>query len=96
MAKRVNCIYPTSIPAIKLLKMTGNFVYHGGHLFAEDVALASIAEQHGTPSYVYSRHAIERNYMAYTQALQHQNTAHLVCYATKANANLAVLDIHVL
>ena len=71
--------------------MAGNFVYRGGHLFAEDVALSSIAEQHGTPSYVYSRHAIERNYMAYTQALQHQNTAHLVCYATKANANLAVI-----
>ena len=61
-----------------------------GCLFMEEVALSDIAEQCGTPCYVYSKLAIEQNYTAYKDALGDQ--AHLVCYAVKSNSNLAVLQ----
>ena len=67
------------------------FQYRGGQLFAEDVALSDIAGRYGTPSYVYSRAALERPFLAYRDALA--GCDHLVCYAVKANGNLAVLDI---
>ena len=52
--------------------------------------MSDIAEQCGTPCYVYSKLAIEQNYKAYKNALGDQ--AHLVCYAVKSNSNLAVLQ----
>lgn len=52
--------------------------------------MSDIAEQCGTPCYVYSKLAIEQNYTAYKDALGDQ--AHLVCYAVKSNSNLAVLQ----
>lgn len=61
-----------------------------GSLFLEEVALSDIAQQYGTPCYVYSKLAIEQNYEAYKEALGNQ--AHLVCYAVKSNSNLAVLQ----
>lgn len=67
------------------------FTYHEGSLFAEDVAVSAIAAAHGTPCYVYSRAALETAFMEYQQALQ--GTDHLICYAVKANSNLAVLDV---
>ena len=66
------------------------FNYHNGQLQAEDLPLAEIARRHGTPAYVYSRAALESNFRAYQDALQGQE--HLVCYAVKANSNLAVLN----
>ena len=65
--------------------------YRGAHLHVEDVALDSIAEAAGTPSYVYSRGAIEENFKAYRRALA--DCEHLICYAVKANSNLAVLNV---
>ena len=62
-----------------------------GVLHAEDVALPAIAAQHGTPCYVYSRGALEAACRAYTAAFA--GTPHLVCYALKANSNLAVLNL---
>jgi diaminopimelate decarboxylase len=67
------------------------FQYQNGELTAEDLSLSSIAEQFGTPCYVYSRRALEHNLRAYEDALQ--GTAHLTCFAVKANSNLAVLDV---
>jgi diaminopimelate decarboxylase len=67
------------------------FNYRQGSLFAEDVAVSAIAAAHGTPCYVYSRAALETAFLAYQQALQ--GTEHLICYAVKANSNLAVLDV---
>jgi diaminopimelate decarboxylase len=67
------------------------FAYHSGQLCAEDVVLADIARQFGTPCYVYSRSAIEQQWQALDSALAAQN--HLICYAVKANSNLAVLNI---
>lgn len=68
-----------------------HFSYRDGHLFAEDVAVADIAAAHGTPAYIYSRATLERHYRAYDDALA--GRPHLVCYAVKANSNLAVLNV---
>jgi len=62
-----------------------------GELFAEDVALSQIAERFGTPCFVYSRAALEQAYRSYDQAFGKR--AHLICYAMKANSNLAVLNL---
>jgi diaminopimelate decarboxylase len=67
------------------------FAYRDGHLFAEDVAVSTIAATYGTPCYVYSRATIERHWHAFDEALG--NHPHLVCYAVKANSNLAVLNL---
>ena len=62
-----------------------------GELFAEDTPLASIARQVGTPCYVYSRAALSEHYLAYASAETRQQK--LICYAVKANSNLAVLNV---
>ncbi len=67
------------------------FNYRGGRLCAEEVELAAVAAEHGTPCYVYSRATIERHWRAFDEALAGQD--HLVCYAVKANSNLAVLNV---
>ncbi|GGY84131.1 diaminopimelate decarboxylase [Marinobacter zhanjiangensis] len=67
------------------------FSYRDGQLFAEQVAVADIARDHGTPAYVYSRAAFENHYRAYDSALA--GRPHLICYAVKANSNLAVLNV---
>ena len=67
------------------------FNYRDGELFAEAVALSAIAERFGTPTYVYSRAHIEAQYRAYADALD--GMPHLVCFAVKANSNLAVLNV---
>ena len=63
----------------------------GGELHAEGVPLSAIAERFGTPCYVYSRAALEDGYRAFDAAFD--GVPHLVCYAVKANSNLAVLNI---
>ena len=65
------------------------FSYRNGALHAEDVALAAIADDVGTPFYCYSSAAIERNFEAFRSAFAGQNA--LVFYAMKANSNQAVL-----
>lgn len=67
-----------------------HFEYRGGRLYAEELPLEAIASSHGTPCYVYSRATLERHWRAFDEALAPH--PHLVCYAVKANANLAVLD----
>lgn len=67
------------------------FAYHSGQLCAEGVVLAEIAKQFGTPCYVYSRSVIEQQWRAFDLALSAQK--HLICYAVKANSNLAVLNV---
>ncbi|SEQ64782.1 diaminopimelate decarboxylase [Azotobacter beijerinckii] len=67
------------------------FNYRDGTLFAEGVALSAIAARFGTPTYVYSRAHIEAQYRAYADALA--GRPHLVCFAVKANSNLAVLNL---
>ncbi len=67
------------------------FAYRSGALCAEQVPLEEIARRFGTPSFVYSRAAIERQYRAYTQALGAHPS--LVAYSVKANSNLAILAL---
>ena len=68
-----------------------HFNYRNGELYAEDVALKSIAEQYGTPCYVYSRATLERHWHAFDRAFG--SHPHLICYAVKANSNLALLNV---
>ena len=67
------------------------FEYKNGSLYAEDVALAELAAEYGTPAYVYSRATLTRHWQAFDNALGEH--PHLVCYAVKANSSLAVLDV---
>lgn len=67
------------------------FAVRAGELHAEGVALSAVAQQFGTPAYVYSRAHIESQYRAYTDALA--GLPHLVCFAVKANSNLGVLNV---
>lgn len=67
------------------------FLPHQGQLFAEEVPLSTLAERWGTPLYVYSRATLERHFLAFDQALG--SHPHEICYAVKANSNLAVLNI---
>jgi diaminopimelate decarboxylase len=71
------------------MTMNDYFHYRQGQLYAEDVPLAGIAQRFGTPCYVYSRNALEDGYRQFVEALQGRE--HLICYAVKANSNLAVL-----
>jgi diaminopimelate decarboxylase len=68
-----------------------HFEYRNGRLFAEEVPVADIAAAVGTPCYVYSRATIERHWHAFDRAFGEH--PHLVCYAVKANSNLAVLNL---
>lgn len=65
--------------------------YIDSELTLEQVKLGDVAKQFGTPAYVYSRKAIEQAWLAYDNALG--DYPHLVCYAVKANSNIAVLNV---
>jgi len=67
------------------------FQYRGAELYAEDLPVAAIAERFGTPCYVYSRTTLERHWHAFNDAFGDQ--PHLICFAVKANSNLAVLNV---
>ena len=68
-----------------------HFNYCDGALLAENVPLARVAERFGTPTYVYSRATLERHYRAFDEAFA--GIPHQVCYAVKANSNIAVLNV---
>ncbi len=71
--------------------MSAYFEYQQGQLFAENVPLAEIARQFGTPCYVYSRAALTAGYRQFADAFKGRE--HLICYAVKANPNLAILNL---
>ncbi|MFZ2300737.1 MAG: diaminopimelate decarboxylase [Gallionella sp.] len=71
--------------------MSSYFHYLNNQLHAEQVPLADIAARFGTPCYVYSRAALTDSFRQFTDALQGRE--HLICYAVKANSNLAILNI---
>ena len=67
------------------------FNFRDGNLYAEEIAVAELAEQFGTPCYIYSKATLERHWDAFDKGLR--NHPHLICYAVKANSNLAVLNV---
>ncbi len=73
------------------MTMNDYFNYQNGELRAERVPLAAIAAQFGTPCYVYSRAALTDSWQQFSGALRGRD--HLVCYAVKANSNLAILNV---
>jgi diaminopimelate decarboxylase len=76
---------------VKDVKTMSYFNYQNDQLFAENVSLTDIAKQYSTPCYVYSRAALESHYRDYKDAFGHYDN--LICYAVKANSNLAVLSV---
>jgi diaminopimelate decarboxylase len=68
-----------------------HFLYHKGILHAEDVAITEIAAAVGTPFYVYSQATLMRHFRVFDEALN--GMKHLICYAMKANSNIAILKI---
>ena len=68
-----------------------HFNYQGPSLYAENVPLENIATEFGTPCYVYSRATLERHWRAFDHAFA--GHPHLVCYAVKANSNIAILNV---
>ncbi|MBS0497629.1 MAG: diaminopimelate decarboxylase [Proteobacteria bacterium] len=67
------------------------FDYRNGELFVESVSLKQIAHEFGTPCYVYSRAALTQAYLAFDSAFAKRD--HLICYAVKANSNIAILNL---
>ena len=70
--------------------MSNHFHYRGGRLFAEDIDVANLAEEHGTPLYVYSAATLSQHLRAWQQPLGDRG---MICYAVKANSNLGVLSL---
>jgi diaminopimelate decarboxylase len=68
-----------------------HFHEHNGELCVEDTPLSAVARQFGTPTYVYSRAAFTQHYLSYAEALD--SHPGMICYAIKANSNLAVLNL---
>ncbi|MEI7994181.1 MAG: diaminopimelate decarboxylase [Methylococcaceae bacterium] len=67
------------------------FNYRSNNLFAEDIAIQDIITQYGSPCYIYSRATLERHWNAFDLAFG--DHAHLICYAVKANSNIALLNL---
>lgn len=68
-----------------------HFAYHNSKLYAEDVDLSQLAQQVGTPAYVYSQATLTRHFKVFSQAFQGLDA--LVCFAVKANSNRAVMAL---
>lgn len=67
------------------------FNYQKDNLFAENVSVKDIITQHGSPCYIYSRATFEKHWKAFDQAFGKH--PHLICYAVKANSNIAILNV---
>ena len=67
------------------------FNYQNDELYVEDVSIQDIVYQHGSPCYIYSRATLERHWQAFDRAFGGQK--HLICYAVKANSNIAILNL---
>ncbi len=73
------------------MNMNEYFHYQQDRLFVEDLALSDIAQRFGTPCYVYSRAALSDGYRQFAEAFKSRE--HLICYAVKANSNIAILNL---
>ena len=66
-----------------------DFQYHGDELYCEEFSIRAIAEQVGTPFYLYSLNTLENHFRAFDNAFSRAD--HLICFSAKANSNLAIL-----
>lgn len=82
---------PSPAPNAALLPAGSHLAWRGGQLHVDDVPLASLAREHGTPLFVYSQAAILDAVLAWQDALKGRDA--LVCYAIKANSSLALLRL---
>lgn len=81
----------TKIPSVNPEILMHNAVNtRNGSLFIENMALSDIANRYGTPCYAYSKQTLSENFLAYQRALAGKQ--HLICYAVKANSNIAILQ----
>ena len=71
--------------------LPNGFARRAGSLFCEDAQASDLAEQFGTPLYIYSQTAITEAFLTWKQAFG--DARHLVCYAVKANSNIAILRL---
>ena len=69
------------------------FQYKNEQLYVEDLHVKQLAEEFGTPLYIYSRATLERHWHAFDSALG--DHPHLICYAVKANSNIGILNVMV-
>ena len=67
------------------------FQYKNDQLYVEDLPVKQLAEEFGTPLYIYSRATLERHWHAFDSALGEH--PHLICYAVKANSNIGILNV---
>ncbi len=67
------------------------FNYRNNELFAEDISVQDIVYTYGSPCYIYSRRTLEKHWQAFDKAFG--NHPHLICYAVKANSNIAILNL---
>ncbi|WP_288505877.1 diaminopimelate decarboxylase [uncultured Haemophilus sp.] len=67
------------------------FQYKNEQLYVEDLPVKQLAEEFGTPLYIYSRATLERHWYAFDSALGKH--PHLICYAVKANSNIGILNV---
>jgi len=67
------------------------FQYKNEQLYVEDLPVKQLAEEFGTPLYIYSRATLERHWHAFDSALV--DHPHLICYAVKANSNIGILNV---
>ena len=73
------------------MSLTQSFRYRNGQLFCEETPLQAVAEQHGTPCYVYSKKAIRGNFHYFSETFKSIDP--LICYSVKANSNLTILRL---
>lgn len=67
------------------------FIYRDNELFVESIPLKQIADEFGTPCYIYSRSALTKAYQEFDSSFASRD--HLICYAVKANSNIAILNL---
>ena len=72
------------------MEYSEHFAYRGDRLYCEDLPVGKLADDFGTPLYIYSRAAFEQAYRDYDDNL---GLDHMICYSVKTNSNLAVLQL---
>ena len=68
-----------------------HFYYRSNHMYCEELPISKIAEEVGTPFYLYSHATLERHFLTFQKAFE--GVYHLICFAAKSNSNMAVLKL---